>query len=191
MRKKLSKKTNNYKKTNFAKHTLALSWAWSASGWRVSSMLDLVAASICRKRRSQWLMWKLIWSTLESMLTAKKPNFVSLLVGDDLGSNDARKVSGGFHQQVDIDTGAVGTSQLGEGEQKLQGWGLKRGHYYVGLVPCLLKYILSECLNVWMQKNIWDTVDHNDPSKPSHRLTNGPEPSKSIESDGSNIKKPS
>ena len=34
-------------------------------------------------------------------------------------------------------------------------------------------------------------VYHNDPSKPSHRLTNGPEPSKTIESDGSNIKKPS
>ena len=34
-------------------------------------------------------------------------------------------------------------------------------------------------------------VDYNDPSKPSHRLTNGPEPSKTIESDGSNIKKPS
>ena len=34
-------------------------------------------------------------------------------------------------------------------------------------------------------------LDHNDPSKPSHRLTNGPEPSKTIESDGSNIKKPS
>ena len=31
-------------------------------------------------------------------------------------------------------------------------------------------------------------VDHNDPSKPSHRLTNGPKPSKTIESDGSNIK---
>ena len=31
-------------------------------------------------------------------------------------------------------------------------------------------------------------VDHNDPSKPSHRLTNGPEPSKTIESDGSKIK---
>ena len=34
-------------------------------------------------------------------------------------------------------------------------------------------------------------LDHNDPSKPSHRLTNGPKPSKTIESDGSNIKKPS
>ena len=34
-------------------------------------------------------------------------------------------------------------------------------------------------------------VDHNDPSKPSHRLTNGPEPLKTIESDGGNIKKPS
>ena len=34
-------------------------------------------------------------------------------------------------------------------------------------------------------------LDHNDPSKPSHRLTNGPEPTKTIESDGSNIKKPS
>ena len=31
-------------------------------------------------------------------------------------------------------------------------------------------------------------LDHNDPSKPSHRLTNGPKPSKTIESDGSNIK---
>ena len=64
---------------------------------------------------------KTIWSTLDSMLTTKKPNFVSLLVGDDLGSNDARKVSGGFHQQVDIDTSAIGTSQLGEGEEQLQG----------------------------------------------------------------------
>ena len=34
-------------------------------------------------------------------------------------------------------------------------------------------------------------LDHNDPSKPSHRLTNGPEPSKTIESDGGNIKKTS
>ena len=34
-------------------------------------------------------------------------------------------------------------------------------------------------------------LDHNDPLKPSHRLTNGPESSKTIESDGSNIKKPS
>ena len=34
-------------------------------------------------------------------------------------------------------------------------------------------------------------IDHNDPSKPSHRLTNGLKPSKTIESDGSNIKKPS
>ena len=64
---------------------------------------------------------KTIWSTLDSMLTTKKPNFVSFLVDDDLGSNDARKVSGGFHEQVDIDPGAVGTSQLGEREQKLQG----------------------------------------------------------------------
>ena len=55
------------------------------------------------------------------MLTTKKPNFVSFLVDDDLGSNDARKVSGGFHEQVDINTSAVGTSQLGEREQQLQG----------------------------------------------------------------------
>ena len=40
--------------------------------------------------------------------------------------------------------------------------------------------------------HLWQCqLDHNDPSKPSHRLTNGPEPSKTIESDGSNIKKPS
>ena len=31
-------------------------------------------------------------------------------------------------------------------------------------------------------------LDHNDPSKPSHRLTNGPKPSKTIESDGSKTK---
>ena len=31
-------------------------------------------------------------------------------------------------------------------------------------------------------------IDHDDPSKPSHRWTNGPEPSKTIESDGRKIK---
>ena len=31
-------------------------------------------------------------------------------------------------------------------------------------------------------------LDHNNPSKPSHRLTNGPEPMKTIESYGSKIK---
>ena len=40
-------------------------------------------------------------------------------------------------------------------------------------------------------KKVSSGLDHNDPSKPSHRLTNGLEPSKTIESDGSNIKKPS
>ena len=34
-------------------------------------------------------------------------------------------------------------------------------------------------------------LDHNDPSKPLHRSTNVPEPSKTIESDGREIKKPS
>ena len=42
-----------------------------------------------------------------------------------------------------------------------------------------------------LYKKEGSSIDHNDPSKPSHRLTNGPEPSKTIESDGSNIKKPS
>ena len=32
------------------------------------------------------------------------------------------------------------------------------------------------------------SLDHNDPSKQSHRLTNGPKPSKTIESDGSKTK---
>ena len=31
-------------------------------------------------------------------------------------------------------------------------------------------------------------LDHSNPSKPSHRLTNGPKPSKTIESDGSKTK---
>ena len=65
------------------------------------------------------------------MLPTKKPNFVSFLVDDDLGSNDARKVSGGFHEQVDIDPGTVGTSQLGEGEQKLLGAGLEGSQHSV------------------------------------------------------------
>ena len=41
---------------------------------------------------------------------------------------------------------------------------------------------------LWVVLNAISQLDHNDPSKPSHRLTNGPEPSKTIESDGSNIK---
>jgi hypothetical protein len=49
----------------------------------------------------------------------------------------------------------------------------------------------SRGINLDLTKPDEITVDHNDPSKPSHRLTNGPEPSKTIESDGSNIKKPS
>ena len=32
-------------------------------------------------------------------------------------------------------------------------------------------------------------VDHNDPSKPSHRLTNGPEPSKTIVATSKNHRK--
>ena len=32
------------------------------------------------------------------------------------------------------------------------------------------------------------TIDHDDPSKPSHRLINGPKPLKTIESDGSKTK---
>ena len=38
--------------------------------------------------------------------------------------------------------------------------------------------------------NIDLILDHNDPLKPTHRLTNGPEPSKTIESNGSKIQKP-
>ena len=48
-------------------------------------------------------------------------------------------------------------------------------------------------ISLMLQLGAWQygILDHNDPSKPSHRLTNGPEPWKTIESDGSNIKKPS
>ena len=57
------------------------------------------------------------------------------------------------------------------------------------------KKILDLNMNTKSADNIFvcpePGLDHNDPSKPSHRLTNGPEPSKTIESDGSNIKKPS
>ena len=37
---------------------------------------------------------------------------------------------------------------------------------------------------------VWtlNIIDHSDPSKPSHRLTNGPKPLKTIESDGSKTK---
>ena len=45
--------------------------------------------------------------------------------------------------------------------------------------------------SAWKLNNLYHSstgLDHNDPSKPSHRLTNGPEPSKTIESDGSKIK---
>ena len=52
----------------------------------------------------------------------------------------------------------------------------------------ILRYAL---IHVSMHTSGYLRIDHNDSSKPSHRLTNGPEPSKTIESDGSNIKKPS
>ena len=56
-----------------------------------------------------------------------------------------------------------------------------------------LSWDASQVLNLFSSQHIFSLqcLDHNDPSKPSHRLTNGPEPSKTIESDGSNIKKPS
>ena len=52
----------------------------------------------------------------------------------------------------------------------------------------ILRYAL---IHVSMHTSGYLRIDHNDSSKPSHRLTIGPEPSKTIESDGSNIKKTS
>ena len=46
----------------------------------------------------------------------------------------------------------------------------------------------SKSLIVGALSLVVGALDHNDPSKPSHCLTNGPEPLKTIESDGSNIK---
>ena len=69
--------------------------------------------------------------------------------------------------------------------------------YLCGLVlaACAVCAIEEGRSLYWTPADKWLTgvigVDHNDPLKPSHRLTNGPEPSKTIESDGSNIKKPS
>ena len=60
---------------------------------------------------------------------------------------------------------------------------------------CTEQYNNKICVWVMMDFKIWlrcsavckcTPLDHNDPSKPSHRLTNGPKPSKTIESDGSN-----
>ena len=51
------------------------------------------------------------------------------------------------------------------------------------------KYPEKRAVSRFARCNSW--LDHNNPSKPSHRLTNDPEPLKTIESDGSNIKKPS
>ena len=50
---------------------------------------------------------------------------------------------------------------------------------------CFLERVV---LKFWMERKPHSRLDHNDPSKPSHRLTNGPEPSKTIESNGSKIK---
>ena len=60
---------------------------------------------------------------------------------------------------------------------------LKFSHGFSGSMFCW------PCLSGWPVGlvGLW-VLDHNDPSKPSHRLTNGPEPSKTIESDGSKIK---
>jgi len=51
----------------------------------------------------------------------------------------------------------------------------------------IFDFFLADCeiQNIYVS----DTgLDHDDPSKPSHRWTNGPEPSKTIESDGRKIK---
>ena len=74
------------------------------------------------------------------------------------------------------------------------------------LGPCILCRLTwagnpdrgDSCLCKWGGGAAWNFVfekierkvvlDHNDPSKPSHRLTNGTEPSKTIESDGNKIK---
>ena len=57
----------------------------------------------------------------------------------------------------------------------------------IGSLPCF------QFLNFWIRIGAvlglaGLNLDHDDPSKPSHRLTNGPEPSKTIESDGRKIK---
>ena len=66
------------------------------------------------------------------------------------------------------------------------------------MVSLILLHLIIICVsgNVVISSSLFSKskgqlIDHNDPSKPLHRLTNGPEPLKTIESDGSNIKKPS
>ena len=55
------------------------------------------------------------------------------------------------------------------------------------LIPGLVMTPFGHIMFLWGLFS-GSVLDHNDPSKPSHRLTNGPKPSKTIESDGSNIK---
>ena len=58
-----------------------------------------------------------------------------------------------------------------------------------GLPSCFFKLMANfQSSESLLRSLIGDGLDHNDPSKPSHRLTNGPEPLKTIESDGGNIK---
>ena len=45
----------------------------------------------------------------------------------------------------------------------------------------LILYVRYDFLLVYI-------LDHDDPSKPSHRLTNGPKPSKTIENNGRKLK---
>ena len=65
---------------------------------------------------------------------------------------------------------------------------LKWAIYFVNCYPENSSAI-DETLDI--VRGNWDEtikIDHNDPSKPSHCLINGTEPSKTIESDGNKIK---
>ena len=49
-------------------------------------------------------------------------------------------------------------------------------------------YLKKKEKNMKERKKKRKNLGHDDPSKPSHRLTNGPKPSKTIEIDGSKTK---
>ena len=64
-----------------------------------------------------------------------------------------------------------------------------RTRYFLCYPKCVEFTIKTQQRSTKSSQSVkYSKLDHSDPSKPSHRLTNGPKPSKTIESDGSNTK---
>ena len=153
---------------NLARYTLALSWTWSESGWRVSSMLDLVAASIWTKGRNHGqclenvrlmsFSWVWPWERWCPGSPWLVPSEGQHRPRGSRGLQDKTEHISGIHMvfgwkiqptRQDTILGKLmenDTSQLRKREEKLQGRCLKCCHHNIRFVPSLLFFVF--CISI-------------------------------------------